>query len=50
MKIHTLWVPLPAVLKHEIDELYEDAEEEEDVARGFAEHEAQETEYAMLEL
>ena len=33
-----------------IDELYENAEEEEDVARGFAEHEAQEREYALLEL
>ena len=44
------WRCMQAVLKHEIDELYEDAEEEKDVARGFAEHEAREREYALLEL
>jgi hypothetical protein len=38
------------VLKHDIDELYEDAKEERDVARGFAEHEAQQREYVLLEL
>jgi predicted HD phosphohydrolase len=44
------WRRMQAALKHEIDELYEDVEEEKDVARGVAEHEAQEREYTLLEL
>ena len=36
--------------KHEIDKVYLDAAEEKAVARGFAVHEAQEREHALLEL
>jgi hypothetical protein len=41
---------MQAALKHEIDELFLDAAEEKDVARGFAVHEAQERKHALLEL
>ena len=34
------WRRMQVVLKHEIVELYADAVEEKDVARGFAVHEA----------
>ena len=44
------WRRMQAALKREIDKLYADAAEEKDVARCFAVHEAQETEYALLEL
>ena len=41
---------MQAALKYEIDKLYLDAAEEKDVARGFAVHEAQEREHALLKL
>ena len=44
------WRRMQVALKHEIDELYADAVEEKDVARGFAVHEAQEREHTLLEL
>ena len=43
-----LW-RMQAVLSHTID-IYADVEEEKDLARGLAEHEAHEQEYALLEL
>jgi hypothetical protein len=39
-----------AELSRTIGDLHEDVEEEKDQARGFAEHCAQEKEYALLEL
>jgi hypothetical protein len=44
------WRRLQAALKYEIDTLYLDLAEAKDVARGFAVHEAQEREHALLEL
>ena len=44
------WWRLQAALKYEIDTLYLGMAEAKDVARGFAVHEAQEREHALLEL
>ena len=44
------WRRLQAALKYEIDTLYLGLAEAKDVARGFAVHEAQEREHALLEL
>jgi hypothetical protein len=44
------WRRMQAALEHEIDELYANAVEEKDAARGFAVHEAQEMDLTLLEL